>query len=193
MVDTSDQNAEDEHLALNDADPADREDVWQDMLSTLLLPMSVHIPAPSRNHFRGQLRRQWMGDLALVDCRTGTFTGRRHRHQLGTDAYDFVAILLGVAGGENVNCADDTIRVRPSSGIAISGSHTFDFKVISNYHKRCLLVPNSRPAASNCAPQARPLRCSTITSPPCPSLFRRCRSQHALRLGTPRCNSSPPP
>ena len=143
MVDTSDQNAEDEHLALNDADPADREDVWQDMLSTLLLPMSVHIPAPSRNHFRGQLRRQWMGDLALVDCRTGTFTGRRHRHQLGTDAYDFVAILLGVAGGEYVNCADDTIRVRPSSGIAISGSHTFDFKVISNYHKRCLLVPNS--------------------------------------------------
>jgi AraC family transcriptional activator of tynA and feaB len=143
MVDTSDQNAENEHFALTDTDPADREDVWQDMLSTLLLPMSVHIPAPSRNNFRGQLRRQWVDDLALIDCRTGTFTGRRHRHQLGTDADDFVAILLGVAGGENVNCADNAIRVRPSSGIAISGSHTFDFKVISNYHKRCLLVPNS--------------------------------------------------
>lgn len=143
MVETSNRNGKDEQFSPNNAPPADREDVWQETLSTLLLPMSIHLPAQSSSSFRGQLRRQWVEDLALIDCRTGTFAGRRDRHQLGTAADDFVAILLGVAGEEHVKSGDDAIRVRASSGIAISGSHPFDFEVSGNYHKRCLLIPNS--------------------------------------------------
>jgi len=131
----------DERHTLDGVPRAEREDVWEDMLSRMILPMSVRLPTEQATAFRGQLRRQWLDDLALVECRTQPFRGHRGRSLLRSTGEEFVAILIGVSGAEYVTQQDAAVHVRPGGGIALSSTHSFDFDVVMPYHKRCLLIP----------------------------------------------------
>jgi len=64
----------DERLTLDGVPPHDRQDAWGQMLSDVLLPMSIRLPTRTATGFRGRLRRQWLDDMALVECRTEAFT-----------------------------------------------------------------------------------------------------------------------
>ncbi|MDX3233567.1 helix-turn-helix domain-containing protein [Streptomyces sp. ME19-01-6] len=127
-----------------DAVPAvDRQEVWQDILSTMLLPMSVRLAPETRPGFRGRVRRHWLDDMALVECRTDPFTGRRGRAEIAPGDDEFIAVLLYTAGHEYISQRDTTLDVRSGGGVVLSSSSEFRFAVPVPYYKRCLVIPTA--------------------------------------------------
>lgn len=132
----------DEWSTLDGVPAGDREEVWQDVLSRTLLPMSVRFPPGAARGFRGRVRRQWVDDLALVECSSDPFRGHRGPEHLAADDDDYVAVLVDVSGGERVTQRETDVDVRPGGGVALSGSSGMRFEVTSPYRKRCLVVPS---------------------------------------------------
>lgn len=118
-----------------------REEVWQDILSRTLLPMSVRLPTDMGRSFQGRVRRQWLDDLALVECFCDPFTGRRGSAHLREESGDYLTVLLDVAGQEYVAQTDTVADVRPGNGVVILGHAAMQFEVTTPYRKRCLVIP----------------------------------------------------
>lgn len=131
----------DEHHSLDDVAPRDREEAWGEILSTTLMPMSIRVPRDSAPRFRGRIRRQWLDDLALLDCRTDPFTGSRGRSRIDSAAGGFVAILMDVTGYEHVTQRGVTVRLEVGGGVVLNSGQPMAFDVPVPYRKRCLVVP----------------------------------------------------
>ncbi len=120
---------------------ADKQEAWQDILSAMLLPMTVRLAPETRHSFRGRMRRQWLDDVALVECRTDPFTGWRRRAQIGPGDDEYIAVLIDVSGHEYLSQHDTTVDVRSGGGVVLSSAAEFRFSVLVRYHKRCLVIP----------------------------------------------------
>ena len=126
---------------------ADKQEAWQDILSAMLLPMTARLAPETRHSFQGRMRRQWLDDVALVECRTDPFTGRRGRAQIAPGDDECIAVLIDVSGHEYLSQLHTTVDLRSGSGIALSSTAEFRFSVPVKYQKRCLVVPEAALAA----------------------------------------------
>jgi AraC family transcriptional regulator, positive regulator of tynA and feaB len=126
---------------------ADKQEAWQDILSAMLLPMTARLAPETRHSFQGRMRRQWLDDVALVECRTDPFTGRRGRAQIAPGDDECIAVLVDVSGHEYLSQLHTTVDLRSGSGIALSSTAEFRFSVPVKYQKRCLVVPAAALAA----------------------------------------------
>jgi AraC family transcriptional regulator, positive regulator of tynA and feaB len=97
---------------------ADKQEAWQDILSAMLLPMTARLAPETRHSFQGRMRRQWLDDVALVECRTDPFTGRRGRAQIAPGDDECIAVLIDVSGHEYLSQLHTTVDLRSGSGIA---------------------------------------------------------------------------
>ncbi|MGW5434432.1 helix-turn-helix domain-containing protein [Streptomyces sp. NPDC004059] len=138
----------DEYHDLNGVPPKDRAAEWERILSTSLLPMSIRLPEKNPEAFKGSVTRQWLGDLALVECTTDAFSGYRGISRINAADDEFVMILMDVTGYEWVRQRDTTVQVRPGGGVALSSALDLSFDVPMPYRKRCLVIPASTLAES---------------------------------------------
>ena len=129
--------------SLNAVAAADKPEVWQDILSDMLVPMSISMASEARAGFRGRVRRQSLDDIAVVECRTDPFAGWRGRPEVSRGDEECLAVLIDVAGREYLSQADSTVDVRPGGGVVFSSSARFQFQVAMPYEKRFLLIPKS--------------------------------------------------
>ncbi|GAA4539294.1 helix-turn-helix domain-containing protein [Pseudonocardia xishanensis] len=132
----------DQWCSLDGTPPGSREEVWEEILSRTLLPMSVRLPDGAARSFRGRVRRQWVDDLALVECSSDPFRGRRGHAHLATDDDDYLAVIVDVTGREHVAQGGMVVDVHPGGGVALSGGSDMHFEVTTAYRKRCLVVPS---------------------------------------------------
>ncbi|MGW2939174.1 helix-turn-helix transcriptional regulator [Streptomyces sp. NPDC001156] len=121
--------------------PHGRRDAWERHLSELVVPMSIRISESDLPQFRGRLRRRWLGDLALVDCRVRAHAGQRRSASREAASDGFVTLVLAVAGCEDVAVGSRRHRIKPGGGVALGEEASFNFQVPGSYRKRILLVP----------------------------------------------------
>ncbi len=114
---------------------------WQEMLSATHLPWSVTVPR--RGVFEASVRRWWIDDLALVDCRCGPCSGTRNRREMaGTDG-EFVVVLINLAGRETVSQGGTEAGLEPGDAVVWDSSKSASFAVQEPLSKRSLLIPRA--------------------------------------------------
>lgn len=123
----------------------DRVDAWRQAISASHLPWSIQpgepVPAVAAME---SLTRYRIGDLSLVDCRSGPCAGHRGRTELAGTAEDTVGILFVRAGEELVEVQGEQVVVRPGSALVWRSSEHVRFRVSGTLHKWTLLLPGAR-------------------------------------------------
>jgi AraC-like DNA-binding protein len=122
--------------------PADRTDAWVDTIGATHLPWALD-PGEGSSA-RDELACYRVGDLALVDCRCGPFSGSRGRSQLAATTVDAVGVLFVRAGEEEVEAGGDRVVVRPGSALVWRSDEPVRFRVPGRLHKWTLLLPRAR-------------------------------------------------
>jgi AraC family transcriptional regulator, positive regulator of tynA and feaB len=133
-----------EFWCLDDAPGADRPDLWEELLSETHLPWSVRVSRDRQKpNYRTWVRRQWIDDLALLDCECSPCTGRRGRAELSDTDGEYVAVLITLAGYETVAQEGAEARMRPGDAVAWDSTKPARFEVWEPLAKRSLLIPRS--------------------------------------------------
>lgn len=133
-----------EFWCLDEAPGADRPALWEELLSETHLPWSVRVSQERQDpNYKAWVRRQWIDDLALVDCECGPCTGSRGRAELsGTDG-EYVAVLITRSGSETVTQEVAEAYMRPGDAVAWDSTRPARFEVWEPLAKRSLLIPRS--------------------------------------------------
>lgn len=122
----------------------DREQAWERLISATHADMSVRVPEPEAGReFQGVIRRQWINDLALVDCACDPCSGTRTRSRIAGDSADHVAILFTREGREMVSQGELQKEMRPGDAIVWDTRNAMRFSVRERLVKRTLLIPRS--------------------------------------------------
>jgi len=122
----------------------DREQVWERLVSATHADMTVRLPEPEPGReFHGVIRRQWINDLALVDCVCDPCSGTRTRSRIDADPADYVAILFTREGREMVSQGELQKDMRPGDAIVWDTRTPVRFAVRERLVKRTLLVPRT--------------------------------------------------
>ena len=92
---------------------------WEQLLSNTHLPWSVRVAKQWRDRdYEAWVRRQWVDDLALVDCEYGPCLGSRRRSQLSWMEGEYITVLIIRSGSETVTQEDTEANLRPGDAIA---------------------------------------------------------------------------
>lgn len=117
---------------------------WEELLSSTHLPWSVRVsgevPASS---FQAVVRRQWIDDLALVDCECSPCSGVRGRSQIAATEGDHLVILMNRGGSETVSQGEREALLRPGDAVAWDSRTPARFAVWEPLVKRSLLIPRT--------------------------------------------------
>src|SRR4051794_26081474 len=81
---------------------AERSAQWQQIVSKTHLPWTVSVPRHEADDYRGQMRRQWIDDLAAVDCECEPCAGRRGRQQIENTEGEYISVMNTLAGRQLV-------------------------------------------------------------------------------------------
>lgn len=108
-----------EFWRLDEAPGADRPDLWEELLSETHLLWSVRVSRERQApDYKAWVRRQWIDDLALVDCECGPCAGSQGRAELsGTDG-EYVTVLITRSGSETVAQEGAEAYMRPGDAVA---------------------------------------------------------------------------
>lgn len=118
---------------------------WENLLSSTHLPWSVRVSTEvAPEPFRAVVRRQWIDDLALVDCECSPCSGVRGRSQIAATDGDHLVVLINRGGSETVSQDGHEALLRPGDAVAWDSSRPARFVVWEPLVKRSLLIP--RPA-----------------------------------------------
>jgi AraC family transcriptional activator of tynA and feaB len=115
---------------------------WEEVLSATHLPWSVRVsPELSSAAFRAVVRRQWIDDLALVDCECSPCSGVRGRSQIAATEGDYLVVLMNRGGSETVSQDGEEALLRPGDAVAWDSRRPARFAVWEPLVKRSLLIP----------------------------------------------------
>jgi AraC family transcriptional regulator, positive regulator of tynA and feaB len=121
---------------------AEREEGWEALLSTTHLDMSVRVTATASGEpFRARVRRQWIGDLALVDAECDPCTGTRGRVRAARSDGRHVAVMVARRGRETVALGDTLTNLGPGDAVVWRSDLHARFRVHEPLAKRTLIVP----------------------------------------------------
>lgn len=117
---------------------------WEDLLSSTHLPWSVRVPRQEGGvAYRAVVRRQWIDDLALVDCECEPCTGVRGRRQIAATEGDYLVVLINRGGSETVSQGGQEAVLRPGDAVAWDSRTSARFAVWEPLVKRSLLIPRT--------------------------------------------------
>jgi AraC family transcriptional regulator, positive regulator of tynA and feaB len=131
-----------ERFSLDDVAPPDLPGRWEQLVSDTHVGVTVWIP-PGPDRFRGRVRRQWIDDLALVDCVCDPCAGVRGRTRIAAADQDLVAVLLIGRGHEQVSQGDLTADLRPGGAVFWDSARPVRFAVRQPLTKRTLVLPRA--------------------------------------------------
>ncbi|MQA26027.1 MAG: helix-turn-helix domain-containing protein [Micromonosporaceae bacterium] len=94
--------------------------------------------------YEGSLRRQWIDDLSLVDCRCGPCAGRRSNTELARTQDEYISVLISMAGKQTVTQNDTTATLQSGDVVVWESAKPAEFRIWEPVVKRSLFVP--RPA-----------------------------------------------
>ncbi len=133
-----------EFWSLGEVPEVDRPSQWETLLSRTHLPWSVRVPKQRRDRdYDAWVRRQWIDDLALVDCECGPCAGSRGRAELSDTDGEYVAVLITRSGSETVAQDGAEAYMRPGDAVAWDSTRPARFEVWEPLAKRSLLIPRS--------------------------------------------------
>ncbi|GAA4839750.1 helix-turn-helix domain-containing protein [Actinomycetospora corticicola] len=121
---------------------SDATDEWESLLSATHLPWSVRVPTTSGD-FRAVVRRQWIDDLALLDCECGPCSGMRGRSQIAATDGEHLVVLINRGGSETVGQDGQEALLRPGDAVAWDSARPARFAVWEPLVKRSLVVPRA--------------------------------------------------
>lgn len=130
-----------EHFSLDDVPEPDRADRWEQLLSDTHVGMSVRVRSDAG--FRAQVRRQWIDDLAMVDCSCDPCSGTRGRSRIATSSSDHVAVLVTSGGREIVEQGEVRREMRRGDALVWDSMQPARFAVWEPLTKRTLLIPRA--------------------------------------------------
>lgn len=115
---------------------------WESLLSSTHLPWSVKVSTEvAADDFQAVVRRQWIDDLALVDCECSPCSGVRGRSQIAATDGDYLVVLINRGGSETVSQGGHEALLRPGDAVAWDSSRPARFAVWEPLVKRSLLIP----------------------------------------------------
>lgn len=132
-----------ESWSLDEVPRADRPTRWEELLSYTHLPWSVRVPQQRERDYAAWVRRQWIDDLALVDCECGPCTGNRGRTQLAKTDEEYVIVLITRSGSETVVQEGAEANMQPGDAVAWDSTKPARFAVWEPLAKRSLLIPRA--------------------------------------------------
>ncbi len=133
-----------EYWCLDEAPGVDRPDLWEELLSETHLQWSVRVPGERQYpNYRAWVRRQWIDDLALLDCECGPCAGSRGRAELSATDGEYVAVLITRSGSETVSQGGAEAYMKPGDAVAWDSTRPARFEVWEPLAKRSLLIPRS--------------------------------------------------
>ncbi len=131
-----------EFWCLGEVPRADRPAQWKELLSHTHLPWTVRVTKPGQDRaYEAWVRRQWIDDLALVDCECGPCAGSRGRAELSDTDGEYVAVLITRSGRETVAQEGAEAYMRPGDAVAWDSTRPARFEVLEPLVKRSLLIP----------------------------------------------------
>jgi AraC-like DNA-binding protein len=93
--------------------------------------------------FHAAVRRQWIDDLALVDCECDPCSGARGRSRISATNGDYIAVLITRKGRETVVQADSQNEMRAGDAVVWDTRTPIRFTVWEPLIKRSLLIPRT--------------------------------------------------
>lgn len=117
---------------------------WEELLSATHLPWSVRVSSEMpASTFQAVVRRQWIDDLALVDCECSPCSGVRGRSQIAATEGDYLVVLMNRGGSETVSQGGQDALLRPGDAVAWDSRKPARFAVWEPLVKRSLLIPRT--------------------------------------------------
>lgn len=122
----------------------DRPGAWEELLSLTHLPWTLRVPQQEQGcEYQAWVRRQWLDDLALVDCQCGPCSGMRARSQLAGTDDEYVVVLITRAGEESVAQQGTEARMHPGDAVVWGSTKPASFTVWKPLAKQSLLIPRA--------------------------------------------------
>jgi AraC-like DNA-binding protein len=131
-----------EHFSLDGVPGADRPERWAELLSATHVEMAVRVPEHA-TRYRAEVRRQWIDDLALVDCECDPCSGTRGRSRIAVSQRDYIAVLVTRRGRETVAQGELQCEMGPGDAIVWDSARPVRFAVWEPLTKRTLLIPRT--------------------------------------------------
>lgn len=124
---------------------ADRAHCWQEMLSATHLPWSVTLAGREEGAqaFQAGIRRWWIDDLALVDCKCGPCSGSRRHRQLADTEGEYIVALMTLAGRETVGQGGVEANLVAGDVVTWDSRLPARFRVWDLLTKRSLVIPRA--------------------------------------------------
>lgn len=133
-----------EYFDVATVSPADRWDRWEEAVARTH-EVSIQ-PAGYLPHtgLRGRIRRQWIGDLALVDCACGPCCGDRGPSRIARTEEEYVGVLLLRQGRERVVVHDkEKVELTPGDVVLWDSRYPTQYAVPQPMVKRNLVIPRA--------------------------------------------------
>lgn len=133
-----------EEFALPGDSGGERREIWENLISATHADMSVRLDeCEDGREFDGAIRRQWINDLALVDCVCDHCSGTRTRSRVAASTVDHVAILFNLGGREVVSQGERQKELHPGDAVVWDTRSALRFAVRERLVKRTLIVPRA--------------------------------------------------
>jgi AraC-like DNA-binding protein len=123
---------------------AAREEQWDHLVSLTHAEMSVRVtPPPTQRAFDGIIQRQWIDDLALVDCVCDPCSGSRSRSRVAAGEADHVGVLFNLGGREFVSQGDLNVEMTAGDAIVWDTRSPLRWEARERLTKRTLVMPRT--------------------------------------------------
>ncbi len=124
-------------------DAVERDEAWRTLVGRTHLGWQLDGTVDDGPSAEPALSAHRVGDHLLVDCTAGPCSGRRGRREVA-DAEDHLALLVVLAGSEQVEQAGVTTLLQPGTALLWDGTRPARFAVHAPLRKRTLLVRRAR-------------------------------------------------
>ncbi|MDT7600365.1 MAG: AraC family transcriptional regulator, positive regulator of tynA and feaB [Pseudonocardiales bacterium] len=131
-----------EHFSLDGVPRPDRPERWAELLSETHVDMAVRVTSTGTD-YRAVVRRQWIDDLALVDCECDPCSGTRGRSRIAASSQEYVAVLVTRRGRETLAQGEMYRDMRPGDAVVWDSMRPARFAVWEPLTKRTLLIPRA--------------------------------------------------
>ncbi|PBC35985.1 hypothetical protein CJ178_31680 [Rhodococcus sp. ACPA4] len=121
-------------------------DYWENALSVTHVPLAVKVAVESDSHeakpFVGAIRRRWLGDIALMDGRSGPFRGKFDQSRIKEIDGDYIQLVLPTAGSERIARVGG-LEIGIEQLVISSTRSAYQFEVPTGICKRTLRLPRA--------------------------------------------------
>lgn len=135
----------DETFDVATVEPSSHFDYWENVLSVTHIPIAIRViksDSPEAKPFVGAIRRRWIDDVALMDGRSGPFSGQLDQSRLNKLDEDYIQLVMPTAGTERL-ARMDGLEIGAKQLVISSTRSTYHFEIPAGITKRTLRLPRA--------------------------------------------------